>query len=295
MFSNIIRYCKYFSFPFKVFLKRKKYENIIAWQQFYGLMYAFYCRLFHVKKHNKLIVMTFIYKEKQGFLGKIYYKFMKYIVQSKYVDKFVCFSEKECEYYAKVFNVSQDKFRFCNLGIEEIIVENNMDNSQKSILSCGRSNRDYDFLYNALKDKDYILNIISDECKLKNYKNVTIYNDVIGQDYLNMLSKAYLVVIPLKDENISSGQLVILQAMQLGKPIICTSSEAVKEYIKDGVNGFIIKKDENKLLEKIEELYSNKELYDRISKAQKENFEDKFSIYALGNKVGEIFNNAKND
>ena len=44
---NIIRYFKYFSFPFHIFLNRKKYKNIIAWQLFYGLLYAFYCRLFH--------------------------------------------------------------------------------------------------------------------------------------------------------------------------------------------------------------------------------------------------------
>lgn len=63
---NMVRYLKYFFFPFKIFLQRKDYKNIIAWQQFYGLLYAFYCRIFHSKKYNNLIVMTFIYKEKKG-------------------------------------------------------------------------------------------------------------------------------------------------------------------------------------------------------------------------------------
>ena len=66
--DNVVRYFKYFAFPFRIFMHRKKYKNIIAWQQFYGLLYAFYCRLFHVQKCNSLIIMTFIYKEKKGLI-----------------------------------------------------------------------------------------------------------------------------------------------------------------------------------------------------------------------------------
>ncbi len=216
-FSNISRYIKYFSFPFRVFQKRKEYSNIIAWQQFYGLLYAFYSRLFHVKKKNKLIVMTFIYKPKRGFLGKVYHKFMKYIVSSKYVDKFICFSKNECEYYANIFNVEKEKFEFCTLGIENIEIKDTSLSQEKTIISCGRSNRDYDFLYNTLKGTEYKLNIISDECLLQNTKNITIYNNIMGQDFLEMLNKSYLVIIPLLDENISAGQLVILQSMRVRK------------------------------------------------------------------------------
>jgi glycosyltransferase involved in cell wall biosynthesis len=288
--ANVIRYLKYVFFPLKVFFSRKKYDNIIAWQQFYGLLYAFYCRLFHTKKRNKLIIMTFIYKPKNGVIGRIYYKFMNYIVQSKYIDSFICFSKNECEYYTNLFNVQEDKFKFCTLGIDDIKINNSKIANQKNIISCGRSNRDYNFLYNALKQTDYKLDIISDECKLESYKNITIYNNVGVQDFLEMLDKSYIVVIPLLDENISSGQLVILQAMQLGKPVICTKSNTVTDYIIDGENGFIIEKDEKKLIELIEKLYEDEELYNKISLKQKEIFEKSYSMGALGDQVASIIN-----
>lgn len=63
--SNFIRYFKYFYFPFIIFLNRKKVERIIAWQQFYGLIYAFYCRVFNVAKKNYLYINVFIYREKK--------------------------------------------------------------------------------------------------------------------------------------------------------------------------------------------------------------------------------------
>lgn len=287
--SNIIRYIKYFLFPFRVFLTRKRYSKIIAWQQFYGLLYAFYSRIFHVKKKNTLIIMTFIYKPKSGLIGKIYHKFMNYIVTSKYVDKFICFSKNECEYYANMFKVEKEKFAFCTLGIENIEIKDNEILNEKTIISCGRSNRDYEFLYNTLSKTEYKLNIISDECKLENTNNITVYNNIMGQEFLEMLNKSYLVVITLKDENISAGQLVILQAMQLGKPVICTNSNTVTDYIENGINGFIIKKDESELLELIEKLYNNEELYDKISSKQKEIFKEKYSVRALGKQIATMF------
>jgi len=286
-FYNVIRYFKYFLFPLTVFFNRKKYSNIIAWQQFYGLLYAFYCRTFHVKKCNKLIIMTFIYKPKRGFIGKIYYKFMKYAVQSKYIDKIICFSKKECEEYAEIFNLEKEKFQFCTLGIEKIKV-NKEKGKEKIIMSAGRSNRDYNFLYNALKDKNYKLNIVSDECKLENYKNIVVHNNIAGQKFFEMLNSSYIVIVPLMQENISSGQLVILQSMQLGKPVICTNSNAITDYIENGVTGLIIKKDEESLLKAIEELYNNNELYEKISANEKKIFEEKFSIRALGKQIAKM-------
>ena len=101
--SGIIRYISYFIVPLKYIIKRNQIECIVAWQQFYGLLFAFWMRLFHVKKKNKLIVMTFIYKKRKGIFGKIYFAFMKYIVCSAYVDVLQCFSEHECEMYSEIF------------------------------------------------------------------------------------------------------------------------------------------------------------------------------------------------
>lgn len=290
--SNIIRYLKYFIFPLKIFLKRRNYQNIVAWQQFYGVLYAFYSRLFHSKKYNKLIIMTFIYKEKKGLIGKIYYKFVKYAIQNEYIDKFICFSKKECDYYSKKFNINPKKFEFCRLGIEEIPREilQTEEKEEKYIISAGRSNRDYDFLYEALKDTNYKVKILSDECNLKDTSNIKIYKNIFNEEYYKTLNKAYLVVVPLLDKNISSGQLVFLQAMQLGKPIICTESKTVEDYIKNGENGFIIKKDAKELINKIEELYNNKELYQKMSQNEKNIFEENFSSKSLGKQVAEILN-----
>lgn len=81
----LLRYILFFLFPLLIVIKRRKYEKIVTWQQFYGLNYAFWCRLFHLPKVNDLTVMTFIYARKQGRIGRIYHRYMSYIVKSKYM------------------------------------------------------------------------------------------------------------------------------------------------------------------------------------------------------------------
>ena len=61
---RVKRYLKYFAVAFKYFLSRKKYGAIVGWQQFYTLIFVFYCSLFRVKKRNTVVVLSFIYKDK---------------------------------------------------------------------------------------------------------------------------------------------------------------------------------------------------------------------------------------
>ena len=49
--SELKRYAKYFFVAFKYFLLRKNYNAIIGWQQFYALIFCFYCCLVFTPKN----------------------------------------------------------------------------------------------------------------------------------------------------------------------------------------------------------------------------------------------------
>ena len=83
------RIINYFLFPLKPFMQRKRLGVLIAWQQFYGIVFAWLCKLFCVKKTVKLVIMTFIYRPKAGVMGKFYEWWVKKAVCSHYVDKVV--------------------------------------------------------------------------------------------------------------------------------------------------------------------------------------------------------------
>ncbi len=109
----------------------------------------------------------------------------------------------------------------------------------------------------------------------------------MGDKYFAMLKNADCIVIPLKNKNISSGQLVILQAMQLRKPIIVTDGDGIRDYIKNGYNGITIKNNKDELLQALEQI-ENKEIRNTIvSNAYKE-YDNKYSLKSLGKNIGKI-------
>lgn len=286
-------YAKYFVFPLKVFFIRNRYDRVLAWQQFFGIFLAFYCFLFKVKTYPKIYVLTFIYKEKKGVLKNIYFKFINNVIKSKYVYKLICFSLKERDYYIKEFNLSHDKIIYIPYGIESI--ENKevftKTTNNNYFLSVGRSNRDYDFLIKEFKDFNEELIILCDELETVKVANITILNNVFENEYLEYLANCYAIIISLKDENISSGQLVFLRAMEFGKPIIITKNNAITDYLIDGYNSIVIEKNKNSLLESIFKLKNDKELYNRLILNGKKTFHDYYSMEKFSEAVSSIINN----
>lgn len=287
-FYNIIRYIKYFIYPFYIFLNRKSYSIIIGWQEFYGLIFAFYCRLFKVKKINKVIIKNFIYKPKKGLIGKIYFCFMKYIVKSKYIDMYICASNKMVKYCCNVFDEKSEKFVFIPFGVNDFSNKIKNVEQKEYVLSIGRSNRDWNFLINSFKSLDYNLKIICDELEqCCNNKNIEILNNIYGEESFKYMSECKCMVISIDNPNIASGDTVLLQAMSFSKPIIITRPSCLADdYVKDGYNGIIIDKNLKDLENALKSIYGNKELYESLSKNARTNYIENHSLFNYGIKVG---------
>lgn len=283
------RLMKFFIFPLQFFFKRKEISSMISYQQFYGLIYAWYCSLFRVKKNHKLIITTFIYRPKTGVVGKVYHNFMKKIVNSPYIDKIICFSKAEPSYYEKIFNTKTDLFAYVPLAVGDISARftHIKTSEEKYILSVGKSNRDYDFLVSVLGTERYPVKIICDS-----YKNeylpahIELYDNVYGDAYYEKLAECFCVVVPLADVHVSAGQLVFLQSMMFGKPVIVTKTDTVTDYILDGINGIIVEKEKECFRQAIERLYTDETMYDHLSEQTRKIFEKEFSLEKMAEKIG---------
>ena len=290
--TNVIRYIKYFAFPFKIFCQRKRYEKIIGWQEFYGLVYAFYCRLFHVKKCNTLIIKNFIYKPKKGFIGKIYFRFMNYIVKSGYVDTYICASQTMVQYCCEVFGESDEKFVFIPFGVNDFaaVYQPEGPAANDYVLSLGRSNRDWQFLLDGAKDISYPVKIICDELHVEEMpENVEILNSVWGDQTHKYIYNCKCMVIPIADGRIASGDTVLLMAMSFGKPIIITKPSCLADdYVTDGYNGLVIDKESNQLQEAVERIFRDEALYKQLSENGRKHYLDNHSLYTYGKHVGKI-------
>ena len=283
--TELKRYLKYVQAGWNLFWNRQHYKNIIAWQQFHGVFYAFFCRLFHVKKVNSLILMMLIYKPKKGLSGRIYKWFVKYSIHNEYVDQIVCFSEEEIKKYCNLFGLVPDKFTYMKVASAPVKDIEYHYEEPKYIFTAGFSHRDFKFVIDSLRGTSYRLVIADDRVEDPHLPNVRIERECYGGDMLRLMGRCYVFINPLKDRTISVGQLMAISAMQLHKPTICTASEGMKPYLVDGVTGYFIDKSREELLEKLDILYSDSSLYSRMCEEAYKYGEDQFSWGRLAKDV----------
>lgn len=291
-FGNILRCMVYFLFPLTLVPTAGRYGTIIGWQQFYGICLAFWQRLFHVGRRNSIVIMTFIYKQKSGLAGRIHHHFVRYALGSKSVGCIICHSSHEVTLYTKLFGLKDGVAKFIPLGIDcdksttsLQARSQRMDGEALRIFSTGRSNRDYDFLIKALSGTRYHAKIACEWTAATDDANTEIVHDCYGEKMLETMKVADVVCIPLADTEISSGQLVILQAFQAGKPVIVTRNSSAHDYINDGIDGFIIEKTKAALIAKLDLLDSNPTLYKEMSANALRAFMENYTSRKMGERL----------
>ncbi len=291
-FSNLNRYFKYFSTPWSAFIHRNEYNYIIGWQQFYALIFCFWCQLFHVKKKNRVIAVNYTYKKKAGFVGNIYEWFMKKCVCNDYIDYLHVPSNNYAESFSKDFGIPKEKFIVAPFGIDDKAEKYGKTAVPKEApsagyaLAIGRSNRDYDYLIKVFEKIDFDLVIISDEYKRTNLpKNVKLINDVSGERQYPWIANCEIMIIPIADTNICSGDTVLLTAMSLGRTIFVTSPSTLSEmYVVDGLDSIYINKSVDETRERIVS-YLNNTNNSSIGENARNTFVNKYSRYIMGKNI----------
>lgn len=288
------RYINMFLFPFKIFLKRKQYNRIFGWQQFYATNLSFFSRLFHIKKENELIIVNFTYKEKAGFIGFIYKKYMKFSLESKYVDYIHIPSYNYIDFCRKHLDIPRNKFIVTSFGIPETFKEweNRPIDISNYSLSIGRSNRDFDFLV-RLWSSPYLnsekLIIISDTYKPKHHlpNNITLYNNITGNRSFPYIKNCKLMIIPIDNGNICSGDTVLLTGLMFHKAVVITQPSTLAEmYIDNNINGICIDKENlTDNAQKIRELLNDEEKLKLLGENGYIKFANNFSRFAMGEKL----------
>lgn len=72
-------------------------------------------------------------------------------------------------------------------------------------------------------------------------------------------------------------KLVLLQALQMRKPVIITKTNAVNDYIQNRKNAISINNTKEELLAALKELYTDEELYNLLATNGKDDYNRKYS------------------
>lgn len=249
------RYLKFFTVALHVVTHPARYsgKTLLCWQQFYGIAIAFFCRLFHLKKRFRLVIMTFIYKPKSGFAGRLFERFVRYAVTSDAVDRILLTTRAEAPRYAETFGLPLSRFGFAHCGSiphDPAAYDDPALKAQGYYFATGRSNRDYDFLIRAFRGRPETLCIACDVLAPCPEPNIQVEQNLFGEAMLRRMRNARAVLFAFENDQVASGQLTFLTAMDLGVPVIVTQTQGLTDdYLTDGVTGLVVPKEEAALHE----------------------------------------------
>lgn len=151
-------------------------------------------------------------------------------------------ARQEASVYAKRLRLPADRFRFVPWHTN-VLQPTACPATGGHVFAAGRTGRDWRTLADAVRDLPLRLTVVcshQDASTIAFPDNVTVLTDVPYATYRTLLEEAAIVVIPLEPHVYSSGQVVILEAMALGKPVVVTRVTGSEDYVHDGVDGLLV-------------------------------------------------------
>lgn len=290
LLNNALRYANYFLFPLRYLYHRKHYDYVMGWQQFYAIAMGFYCRLFHLQKYGKLVVINFTYKRKHGLAGDVFHWFMKYACNSRYIDFFHVPSNNYVKRMNYELGIPNVKFIVTQFGIDDILDRHKDAHTGLGdyVLSIGRSNRDFNWLVSVWRQdclKRHRLVILSDVWTPKDALpgNVTWRNDINGMAQYAYFNDAQICVTPIADGEICSGDTVLLTSMMFAKAVVVTENSTLAEmYVRDGHNGLCVSRNIEATAKRLADLLEDRVECRRLGDNARRDYMDNFSRRSMG-------------
>ncbi len=149
------------------------------------------------------------------------------------------------------------------------------------VLSAGRSGRDYPTLLRAGAGRPWDLVVVCDSLDPlpgEATGAVRVLRHHHGDDYLREVLAAAVVAVPLLVDDISAGQMVMIQAMACGRPLVVTDTPTTREYVTDGVEALLVPLgDAPALAAAVDRLLADAPLRGRLGRAGEVAFRERFS------------------
>lgn len=239
-----------------------------------GLLYRVY-----KPKKVKLIGYEIIFNFKDNLRNKAVIGLWRLAV--KKIDKLIVQTTSERDYLAGVFKTTNQKFETIPFYTEDANYIG--PTADGYIFAAGRMERDFVTLLQALEQNKLPAVLVADKSlretlePLKSHQ-VKIYYNIPKEQYLELLEKARMVVVPLFKGAAARGQVVILEAMKYGKPVLSSKVAGTVDYIEHDKTGLLAEPENTAQLRSLLEQYFPKlEALQEIGKRGFETQRSRFS------------------
>lgn len=291
--KNVVaRHLSYLILAKQALLMGYKYGNIIFWQQFIGLYWSIFSSL---KRGTKVgtFLLPLIYKPRRRLIGRIYKLFFHFSLANSALWGAICHSSEELNFYQIIFPKCKNKIFFVPYGRSSETKDRNITIPADTpyFFSGGTSNRDYSTLMSAAAKMKYNFVVACTRKDIKGMNipdNVRVFHDAYDEKFNSLMQSSYTVVLTLENPDISSGQIVLLKAMEMGKPIIATRSAGTIDYV-DETCAFLVEPKNVEQLQGVLNLIIEKPEKTQVrARKAKKRYQEKYSIKKFASHLAEL-------
>ncbi|TME12707.1 MAG: glycosyltransferase family 4 protein [Chloroflexi bacterium] len=215
---------------------RSRYAVVVTSGSQVALLYGLLCRLLALPQ--KQVVVQLYLNERRGLLRALD-PLTRLVLRRAW--GVIVNSRGEIGLLARRFGVPPERVRFVYYHTN-IIEPELVEGRSGVVFAGGRNFRDYETLVDALRglDLDAVIVCGRDHLLVSDAPDrVRIRREIPYPDYLEVLRQASIVVVPLSTETVPAGQVAILEAMALGKPVVTTRGIGTVDYVRDGIDGLL--------------------------------------------------------
>jgi glycosyltransferase involved in cell wall biosynthesis len=158
-------------------------------------------------------------------------------------DLVVFFSKNQAPIFEGLLGLDPARMLFVPFGIDAQFFAQTKPREDGYVVAIGGdSSRDHELLVEAVRGTPIPTRIYAPKLESSDLPaNVRWTSEVIDHvTYRDVLAGATLVVVPTRGTTYPGGQTVLLEAMASTKPVITTRTDAMLDYVADGLTGMLV-------------------------------------------------------
>lgn len=210
----------------------------------------------------------------------------------KDVDRFIVHSKRECNNVSQWLELPLSRFEFVPLQRAEIPITEQEQMTNPFLLAMGSAQRDYPTFLKAVEKLGLRTIVVAGAHALAGLTipdNVEVQSGLTMEQCLKLAQKARISVVPLMDSQTAAGQVTIIEAMRMNRPVVATRCIGSEDYIRHGETGLLVEPySVDDLVQNIEQLWHDQELRNNIGKQAGDYASVHFSDEAAGAELGRI-------
>lgn len=137
---------------------------------------------------------------------------------------------------AREMSVAPGTLRFVRLGVQPRCSV--APTSGPYLLAAGRDRRDWATLVEAARGTHVEIKVVGPH-RLALPPPLQLLAPVDHEGFLRLVGEAMAVIVPLEGTERTAGQLTLLDAMSMGRPVIATRTQGTEDYVSPDV-GFLV-------------------------------------------------------